>query len=312
MKDTMNLDNQNLAQLTQELTTIRDYIRFAFSRFNASNLYYGHGTDNAWDEAMQLVLSALELPPDCERDLLKAKLTMVERRELCEYIFRRIDGVPIAYLTKKAWFAGLPFYVDKRVIIPRSPFAELIETGFAPWLNNQETRKILDLCTGSGCMAIACALTFEDSQVDAVDISKDALEVAKINVNKHHVTESVHLIESDLFENVVARYDLIICNPPYVSEEEYTSLPKEYQHEPALALKAKEHGIDIIKRVLKEAGNYLKPDGCLFLEVGNCQQLLTETFPETPFLWLEFARGGEGILLLTKEQLDHHQQRFEV
>jgi ribosomal protein L3 glutamine methyltransferase len=303
----MNLDNQNLSQVSHELVTIRDYVRWAYSRFNSSNLHYGHGTDNAWDEALQLVLSTLHLPPDFPPEMLNCALTMVERRMICEFINRRIDDhIPTAYLTKEAWFAGMPFYVDQRVIIPRSPFGELIEKGFSPWLDNQLVHSILDLCTGSGCMAIACAHAFLGSHVDAVDISKDALEVAKINIKNHHVESSVDLIQGDLFENVKNKYDLIISNPPYVSKEEYASLPSEYKYEPRLALETDKNGIGVVERILKHAGTYLNPKGILCVEVGNLQELLCEYYPKIPFTWLEFERGGEGVFLLTSDELNKY------
>lgn len=304
----MNLDNQNLAQVSQELKTIRDYIRWAFSLFNGAHLHFGHGTDNAWDEAVYLVLSALHLPPDVTPDLMNARLTLVERRHLCDYIFQRIDQrIPAAYLTQEAWFAGLPFYIDKRVIIPRSPIAELIENGFSPWLDNQPVDHILDLCTGSGCIAIAAALAFPEAEVDAVDICDDALEVAKINVTKHHVTDQITLIKSNLFENIKRKYDLIISNPPYVSPEEYDALPREFSHEPTLALKADNHGNEIAKQILKNAADHLTPGGILIVEVGNAAEFLIADLPVVPFLWLDFERGGDGVFLLTKSQLDAHQ-----
>lgn len=308
----MNLENQNLSAVCQELITIRDYIRWGYSLFNGSHLHYGHGTDNSWDEAVHLVLSALHLPPDISTDLMNAILTTVERRNLCELIIRRItDRIPAAYLTHEAWFAGLPFYVDERVIIPRSPMAELIENGFSPWLDGKNVRRILDLCTGSGCFAIACALVFPESEVAAVDISEDALEVAKINVHKHELEEEVTLIKSDLFQNVTGKYDLIISNPPYVSREEYRSLPQEYTHEPTMALEADKHGLDIVIRILQRASDFLTPDGILVVEVGSAQEALMKQYSEIPFVWLDFERGGDGIFLITAEDLIRYQAYFK-
>jgi ribosomal protein L3 glutamine methyltransferase len=304
----MNLDNQNLAEVNQELSTLRDYIRFAVSRFNAAKLYYGHGTDNAWDEAFYLILSALHLPPDTSSNMLDAKLTMVERRNLSELIFRRInERIPAAYLTKESWFAGHPFYVDQRVIIPRSPLAELIEDGFSPWFTNKEPYEILDLGTGSGCIAIACALAFPESHVDAADISVQALEVAAINVRRYHLSQQVQLIHSDLFENITKKYDLILSNPPYLSEEIYAFLPKEYMYEPEIALKTRGQGLEIVKRILKHALKHLTSKGILIVEVGDAEQYLINQFPTVPFLWLDLERGGEGIFLLTYEQLKTYQ-----
>lgn len=304
----MKLENQNLSQVCQELVTIRDYIRWGYSLFNGVQLYYGHGTDNSWDEAVHLVLSALHLPPDISPDLMNAILTTVERRNLCELITRRInERVPAPYLTHEAWFANLPFYVDERVIIPRSPIAELIEQGFSPWLDGNDIHNILDLCTGSGCIAVACALEFPDSHVDAVDISEDALAVAQINVKKHHLQAQVNLIHSDLFDKVTGAYDLIVSNPPYVSSDEYETLPEEYRHEPKIALKAKELGLEVVSRILRNAAKFLRPKGLLVVEVGNSQEALLEKYPQLPFVWLDFERGGEGIFLLTTEDLSKYQ-----
>jgi ribosomal protein L3 glutamine methyltransferase len=312
LRANMNLDNQNLTQVSQELQTVRDYLRWGFSRFNSANLFYGHGTDNAWDEIVYLVLSALHLPPDASPDLMNATLTSVERRYLCELIARRIEErVPSAYLTQEAWFAGIPFYVDQRVIIPRSPIAELIEHGFSPWLDSQDVTSILDMCTGSGCIAIACALAFPESHVDAVDISTEALEVAAINTKKHRVQDRVELINSNLFEQVTGKYHLIVSNPPYVSDPDYASLPKEYNHEPKIALNARDQGLEITTRILKDAAKYLLPEGILVVEVGNSQEALIEQYPEVPFLWLEFERGGEGVFLLTAKQVNTFQSLFD-
>lgn len=304
----MNLETQNLTQVCQELATIRDYIRWAYSLFNGSHLYYGHGTDNAMDEAVYLVLSALHLPPDFSPDFMNAILTTVERRNLCDLITRRIkDRIPTAYLTHETWFAGVPFYVDERVIIPRSPMAELIENGFSPWLDDKNIHHVLDLCTGSGCIAVACALAFPESTVDAVDISKEALEVAQINVERHHVADQVTLINSDLFTNVTAKYDLIISNPPYVSPEEYNTLPQEYLHEPKIALKAAKKGLEIVLKILRQAPDHLTPTGLLVVEVGNAQEVLKEQYSQVPFIWLEFERGGDGIFLISAEDLNKYQ-----
>lgn len=308
----MNLENQNIAQVNKELTTIRDYIRWGYSLFNGANLFYGHGTDNSWDEAVHLVLSALHLPPDVSPDLMSAILTTVERRHLSELILRRInERVPTAYLTHEAWFAGIPFFVDQRVIIPRSPIGELIERGFSPWLDNGEPKKILDLCTGSGCIAIACALAFPESEVDAVDISKDALEVAAINVKKHHVSDQVNLIKSNLFEKINDKYDLIISNPPYVAEQEYKNLPKEYSHEPQIALKAAQLGLEVVNQILQHAAQHLTVEGLLVVEVGNTQEVLVDKYPNIPFTWIDFEQGGEGIFLLSAKDLIKHQSSFE-
>lgn len=296
----------------EELYTIRDLIRWAVSRFNEAGLYYGHGTDSAWDEAVALILHTIHLPHDIHTSVLDARLTLTEREELHKLIQRRIkERIPVPYLTHEAWFAGLPYYVDERVLIPRSPIAELIETEFRPWLEN-EAHSILDLCTGSGCLAIATAKVFPDALVDAVDISHDALAVAKMNILRHEVNDQVHLYQSDLFKDLPAKkYDLIISNPPYVNETEMSELPLEFHHEPKLGLAAGEQGLDIVTRILKEADPFLNSHGVLIVEVGNSEYALAERFPDVPFTWLEFERGGGGVFLLTKNQLHEYQKYFK-
>ena len=288
-----------------ELKTIRDYIRLATSKFNAAGIYYGHGTDNAWDEAIALVLHTLHLPPDIDPAVLDARLLEEERKKLAELIDIRADKrIPVPYLTHEAYFSGLSYYVDDRVLIPRSPIAELIENQFAPWIEEEKVNHILDLCTGSGCIAIACAKAFPDAEVDASDISADALAVAKINVLRHGVEDQVKLIESDLFAALPkTKYDIIVSNPPYVSAEEMGELPQEYKHEPELALASGTLGLDAAIKILKIAREYLQPHGILVVEVGNSEHALAEQFPEIPFTWLEFQRGGGGVFLLTAEQL---------
>ena len=288
-----------------ELTTIRDYIRFATSKFNEVGLYYGHGTDNAWDDASALILHSLHLPHNINPTVLDAHLTKEERNKLLDLINQRMTKrVPVAYLTHEAWFSGLSFYVDERVLIPRSPIAELIDNQFEPWIASEEITDILDLCTGSGCIAIACAKAFPMANVDASDISADALAVAKINVLRHNAEDQVHLHQSDLFNELpLKKYNIIVSNPPYVSADEMATLPNEYLHEPALGLAAGSEGLDIALRILKDASRYLKEDGILIVEVGNSEIGLVERFPEIPFTWLEFQNGDGGVFLLTSEQL---------
>jgi len=295
-----------------ELKTIRDFIRIAITRFNTANLYYGHGTDNAWDEAIALVLHTLHLPHDIDPRLLDARLTLDEREKIGTLIDTRVEKkIPVPYLTHEAWFSGLSYYVDERVLIPRSPIAELIENHFQPWIDPDGVHRILDLCTGSGCIAIACAKTFPDAEVDASDISKDALAVAKINVLRHAVEDQVYLHESNLFSNLPPKkYDVIVSNPPYVSAQEMSELPKEFQHEPELALAAGTQGLDIALHILREASAYLAPHGIVIIEVGNSEYALAEQFPDVPFTWLEFERGGGGVFLLTAEQLAEHRNKF--
>jgi ribosomal protein L3 glutamine methyltransferase len=294
------------------LKTIRDFIRIAVSDFNAAGLYYGHGTDNAWDEAIALILHSLHLPHDINPIVLDARLTKEERAKLTQLITTRVEKrIPVPYLTHEAWFSGLPYYVDERVLIPRSPIAELIENHFQPWIHGSEVHQILDLCTGSGCIAIACAMQFPEATIDASDISADALAVAKINVLRHNVEDQVHLIESDLFQSIpTKKYDVIVSNPPYVSIEEMFNLPGEYLHEPKTGLEAGALGLDFAIRILRHAHTYLQPHGLLIVEVGNSEHALMEAFPQVPFTWLEFERGGGGVFALTAAQLTEHQPLF--
>jgi ribosomal protein L3 glutamine methyltransferase len=287
-------------EVCDELITVRDCLRWASSQFQAAELYYGHGTDNPWDEAFALVLHALHLPHTADPLILDARLTRRERLAIADLFQRRIqDCIPVAYLTKEAWFGSLKLYVDERVLIPRSPLAETIDHQFSPWIEPGRVHRILDLCTGSGCIAFACAHAFPDAQVDAVDVSPEALEVAKINIKNLQLETQVKLIQSDLFSALMgARYDVIISNPPYVA-----ALPAEYQHEPELGLAAGEDGLLIVKRILQEADQYLSPQGILIVEVGNSEAALVEQFPDVPFTWLEFERGGGGVFLLTAKQV---------
>lgn len=290
---------------TTDLLTIRDFLRYAVSRFQEAKIFYGHGTANAADEALSLIFHTLHLPHDTQSALLDARLTKSEREALTHLIERRVkDRIPVPYLTHEAWFAGLSFYVDERVLIPRSPIAELIEQHFNPWIHSDEVHDILDLCTGSGCIAIACAQYFPDALVDATDISQDALAVAKKNILRHEMEDQIHLFESDLFNLLPnKKYDIIVSNPPYVDAEEMKILPEEYHHEPKTGLAAGPLGLDFVERILKEAPRFLKPDGILIVEVGNSEFALAEKYPEVPFTWLEFERGGGGVFLLTRKQL---------
>lgn len=288
-----------------ELVTVRDLLRWTVSQFFAANLYYGHGTDNAWDEAVALILHALHLPPDIDPQIIDARLTSTERRKIGRLVLRRIkERLPVPYLTHEAWFAGLSFYVDQRVLIPRSPIAELIEQNFSPWITEEKINRVLDLCTGSGCIAIATAFAFPYAQIDAADISADALTVAKMNVERYRLADRVNLLESDLFGALKdEKYDIIVSNPPYVSVEEMTELPPEYHHEPALGLAAGTQGLDVAVQIIQNAKKHLTPHGILIVEVGNSEEALIERFPQLPFTWLEFQRGDGGVFLLTAEQL---------
>lgn len=296
-----------------ELHTIRDYIRWAASYFNREQVFFGHGSDNSWDEAVFLVLGALHLPWDTDPAALDARLTLEERTRICEIVERRVnERIPLAYLTGEAWFAGLPFYVDERVLVPRSPIAELIERGFSPWLCGDEVNQILDLCTGSGCIGIACAKAFPEAQVDLSDISDDAIAVANINIKRHQLEQRVRTFHSDLFVDLPSanRYDLIVSNPPYVDADDFSSMPPEFQHEPELGLTSGNDGLDCIRAILTQAGDYLSEYGVLVAEVGNSQVALQEAYPDVPFLWLDFEQGGHGVFVLTAAQLLQYKGRF--
>jgi len=296
------------------LHTLRDFIRWGASRFNAAGLHFGHGTDNALDEAAALVLSVLHLPYDLPDFYLEAALTPEEKTQVVEMIERRIETrKPAAYLTHEALFCGLSFYVDERVLVPRSPIAELIEQGFSPWMDGVETRRILDLCTGSGCIAIACAYAFPGAEVDAVDVSGEALEVATLNIGRHGLEGRVRPLRSDLFDALGGKcYELIISNPPYVGRAEWEVLPPEYHNEPGLGLKSGEEGLDCVSRILRQASAHLTEDGMLVVEVGASAPALERRFPRIPFRWLELGRGGEGVFLFTAEELLQYRAEFET
>jgi ribosomal protein L3 glutamine methyltransferase len=297
----------------KSLTTVRDFIRWGASRFGEAGLVFGHGTDNALDESAALVMHALHLGIDLPEDYLDAVLNETEREQVIHLIESRVSTrKPAAYLTHEAWFAGLPFYVDERVLVPRSPIAELIANRFSPWVVPERIGSILDLCTGSGCIAIACAYAFPDARVLATDISADALAVARENINRHGLTQRVQLLESSLFERIgERRFDLIVSNPPYVSHEEVKQLPEEFHHEPLLGLSAGEDGLDVVVQILNNASRHLRDNGILVVEVGCSQQALVGQYPDIPYLWLDFEHGGEGVFLLEQAQLKRHQQDFD-
>jgi len=286
-----------------DLSTIQDYIRYAFSRFNDSEIYFGHGTNNAWDEALQLILHSLHLPWDFDPTLWSASLTQKERSCLLQRIEKRITArIPVPYLVGEAWFMNHPFYVDERVLIPRSPIAELIQRQFQPWLKDYPFR-ILDLCTGSGCIGIASALEFDTAQVDLLDISKDALVVAQKNIQRYRFEGRVTAIQSDLFENATGRYDLIVSNPPYVDQKDFSLMPQEFSAEPRLGLISGKEGLDCVHRILKQASNYLTDNGLLIVEVGNSYVALEEYYDQVPFTWIEFEHGGHGVFVFTANEL---------
>ncbi|MBQ4768022.1 50S ribosomal protein L3 N(5)-glutamine methyltransferase [Pectobacterium versatile] len=298
------MDKIFVDEAVSELHTIQDMLRWAVSRFNAANVYYGHGTDNPWDEAIQLVLPSLYLPLDIPEDMYTSRLITSERQRIVERVIRRVnERIPVAYLTNKAWFCGLEFYVDERVLVPRSPIGELINNYFDEQLPKTPNH-ILDLCTGSGCIAIACAQAFPEAEVDAVDISSDALAVTEQNIQQHGLEYRVTPIRSDLFRDLPAiRYDLIVTNPPYVDEEDMFDLPQEFRFEPELGLAAGNDGLDLVRRILACAPDYLSDDGVLICEVGNSMVHLIDQYPDIPFTWLEFDNGGDGVFMLTQPQL---------
>ena len=290
----------------ENLKTVKDFIRWGASRFSEANLSYGHGMSSALDEAVYLVLNALHLPVDTPNSYWDGRLTPTEIEAVKTLLLRRInERKPAAYLTNEGWFAGLPFYVDERVLVPRSPIAELVETQFAPWVEPDDVGSLLDLCTGSGCIGIASAYAFANASVDLADISQDAIDVANINIQRHDAAQQVKAICSDVFSNLAGKkYDIIVSNPPYVDVEDMSALTDEFLHEPELGLSSGENGLDLTVKILHQAADYLNENGILVVEVGNSQYALQQQFPNVPFHWLEFERGGDGIFLLDKHQLE--------
>lgn len=292
--------------------TIRDYLRWAVTRFEAARLDYSQGRQTARTEAEYLIARALGLDPEGISDFLDCRLLPGEKERLLVLLHdREVLRRPAAYILREAWFAGLPFYVDERVLIPRSLLEPFIEEGFAPWVDRGRVSRILDIGTGSGCLAIALAYAFPDAQVDAADVSADALEVTRENVRRHGVADFVHPVQSDLFSGLQGRrYDLIVSNPPYVDIEAMGELPPEYRHEPPLALAAGEQGLDTVIPLLRQAADHLTEHGVLVVEVGDAETALQARFPDVPFLWLEHPAGGSGVFLLTAQQLREHQAQF--
>jgi len=291
---------------TESLITVRDWLRFAVSRFNEAQLFFGHGSDNAFDEAAYLILHTLHLPLDRLDPFLDASLTHGESEQVQAVIERRVrERLPAAYLTHEAWLGEHRFYVDERVIVPRSFIAELLQEQLVPWLENPDAvTRALDLCTGSGCLAILAALAFPDAEVDAVDLSKDALEVAAKNVVDYDLQERIELIESDLFAALDGRtYDVILSNPPYVNAESVAALPPEYQAEPALALGSGEDGLDATRQILAAAKAHLNPGGLLVVEIGHNRDALEAAYPALPFTWLDTESGDQFVFMLRHEDL---------
>jgi ribosomal protein L3 glutamine methyltransferase len=287
------------------LRTIRDLVRWGASEFGRAGLHFGHGSDNALDEAFHLVTWALKLPHELPKAYFDAELTTRERRQVLGVLRKRVRSrIPAAYLTGEAWFAGLRFTVDPRVLIPRSPIAELIERRFQPWLT-AEPRRVLDLCAGSGCIAVACAKAFPDAQVDAVELDAGALAVLALNLRRHELAGRVRAIRSDLFEKLKGRkYDLIVSNPPYVPVARWKALPREYHHEPRRALASGADGMDLVTRILRDAPRHLAPDGLLVCEVGGSVPEFNRRFPKVPVIWPEFERGGDGVFVISRDDLE--------
>jgi len=289
-----------------ELHTVRDWLRFSVSAFNENKLTFGHGSENAYDEAVYLILHTLHLPLDTLEPFLDARLTLQEKTILMALLKRRVEQkIPAAYLTNEAWLGEFSFYVDERVIVPRSFIAELLRERLFPWVADADnTTAVLDLCTGSGCLAILAAHAFSHAMVDAVDLSADALQVAKRNVSEYELTDRVQLIQSDLFKALKGKqYDIIISNPPYVDAPSVAALPAEYLHEPKLALGSGKDGLDATREILKQAATHLTPHGILIVEIGHNRDALAAAYPDLPFTWLDVSAGDEFVFLLHRNDL---------
>lgn len=296
-----------------ELHTLADWLRWGTSQLSKAGVYMGHGTDNASDEISHLAYHVMHLSLDNPLPIENCRLTREERHALALLIKRRIDErIPVPYLTGEGWFCGLAFHVDSRVLVPRSPIGQLIEAGFSPWMDDCPPQRILDLCTGSGCIGIATAIEFPEVEVDLLDISADALDVAGTNIERYKLEGRVKAVQSDLFENCQGGYDLILSNPPYVDASDLASMPVEYHAEPALGLGSGEDGLDITRQILSQARKYLNDHGILIVEVGNSEVALQAAFPQVPFLWIEFEMGGNGVFMLTAEQLDEYADCFNA
>jgi len=292
--------------------TVLQLIRYGAAAFEEARLWFGHGSDNAFDEAAELVFFAAGLKHEEGAEAYERALTDAQREAVLRLFERRIgERIPAAYLTRRMWFAGHEFYVDERVLVPRSPLAEVIEARFEPWIDAAAVRRVLDIGTGSGCIAIAAALALPTAAVDASDASQDALAVAAVNVERFKLGSRVRLVRADVFQGLAQqRYDVIISNPPYVGEDEMAELPEEYRREPQSGLHGGRDGLDIVRRILAEAAQHLHPHGVLIVEVGNSETTLIDAFPKAPFVWLEFERGGGGVFVLTAAQLAEHQSDF--
>ena len=293
--------------------TPRALIQWGADRFDKAGLVFAHGTDNALDEAACLVLHTLQIGYDQPDAVLDKRIGEADRLRVVQLLEQRVSSrKPAAYLLGEAWFAGMPFYVDERVLVPRSPIAELIGAQFMPWVNPQQVSRVLDMCTGSGCIGIACAQAFPDATVDLADLSRDALDVAQENINRHQLNDRAKLVQSDIFSALHGQvYDIIVANPPYVPAEEMQQLAPEFGHEPSMGLQAGSDGLDIIVQILKQAAGHLADNGILVAEVGHTQALLLARYPQVPFMWLDFEQGGSGVFMLDKTQLETYQPLFD-
>jgi ribosomal protein L3 glutamine methyltransferase len=294
--------------------TIGECIQYGAQQFEQAELFFGHGTDNAEDESFWLTFYALALPFDADTSVLEQEITEAEWHQVNALFVRRVtERIPAAYITGEAWFCGYPFIVNEHVLVPRSPIAELIEQHCQPWLSSSshQPMRIVDMCTGCGCIGIATALYIPDAVVDLSDISAEALQVAQDNIQRHKVQDRVTAIQSDVFDGLAHRtYDLIVTNPPYVDKADIDNMPAEYQAEPAIALGSGDDGLDITRRLLSEAAHYLNDSGVMIVEVGNSWENLEEAFPNVPFMWLGFESGGHGVFVITKQELIDYQAEF--
>jgi ribosomal protein L3 glutamine methyltransferase len=300
------MDINHYSEANSSLKTLRDCLRFAVSRFNEAELFFGHGSDDAFDEAAYLVLHTLHLPLDRLEPFLDAQLTQSEIYEVIDIIEKRVElRTPAAYLTNQAWLGELSFYVDERVIVPRSFIAELLREALSPWIENAgKVTSVLDMCTGSGCLAILAAHAFPNANIDAVDFSADALDVAQYNVTDYLLNDQIKLIESDFFTKLGGKcYDLIICNPPYVDAPSVAALPPEYKHEPKLSLGSGDDGLDATRIILAQAAEHLNPNGLLIVEIGHNRDALEAAYPKLPFTWLDVAAGDQFVFMLHREDL---------
>ena len=298
-----------IPEALQILTTIRDFVRWGSSEFTRNELSFGHGFVNALDESRYLVLHTLALPYDYPESYFDAVLTLSEREQVIEVLQRRIESrQPAAYITHESWFCGLKFYVDERVLVPRSPIAELVSNHLEPWTDSGHVERILDLCTGSGCIAIACSYYFPDAEVCASDLSTDALAVATLNLERHELDELVTLYESDLFDSIPQQaFDVIVSNPPYVDAEDMSILSEEFKREPEIGLSAGEDGLALVDRILAQAGDFLSEQGVLIIEVGNSQAALEQKYHFLPMTWIEFEYGGHGVCAIQAQDLKQQQ-----